>query len=190
MLDFPVKNKYSTCMMRLSTPWTSKYKAAIGRDLNEIARRLDGLESAPPPPPVPLADPALVAQVGDMDVLRELMSNLADRLTVSEASVQSLEDGARDLVVAVAEGIENVSRAERRVQATVRRAQKKLADLGIVDEGLEAEAGQLHEADGSGSNGERVPAVPVALEKVEPEASSIRGVPLETLRRVRGGRKW
>lgn len=56
-------------------------------------------------------------------------------------------DGQR---LAIAEGIERVDRAERRVQQSVRRARARLREHGVEDDGVEAEFAQLRFLDGTG----------------------------------------
>lgn len=74
-------------------------------------------------------------------------------------AVSDLEEKAREQTLAIAEGIERVDRAERRVRAAVQRARKRLEEHGYSDEGLEAEAEQLQLIDGDGSEDEGMPAM-------------------------------
>ena len=96
-----------------------------------------------------------------------------NRMTVLEAKIG-------DLTLAVSEGVNNVQRSERRVRAVVQSARRELADAGFDHAGVEAEAKQLRELDGEGSDKEEVPAVPEVV--VGPERSPIPGVTAKQLR--------
>jgi len=154
--------------------------AALRSDLDGIRGRLEALETIPRPPPD-------VADVRErLGVSVAAINALEDRVGELTTAHHELRDGHKDLILAVSEGIERTERAERRVQATVKRARKELAERGLSDAGLEAEDHQLSDIDGArGGNGE-VPAVREPVARAAPEASSIRGVPLATLHRVRG----
>jgi len=110
-------------------------------------------------------------------------------LRASQDATTALVDGLatqiKQITLATAEGIERVDRAERRIQATVKRARRHLAESGYVDDGLETEAGDLRLLDGGGSESEPVPSVPTEVAASAPEASSIPGVTREQLLRVR-----
>lgn len=138
-------------------------------DLSGILSRLDSLESAQESASsggtLPLAHEAIVA-------LRAAQDPLDRRI--------------QDLTLAVAEGIERVDRAERRIQASVKRARAELEASGVTDPRLDAEADGLRLVDGAGGDGGGVPAVSEDVGEPAPQASSIRGVPLEVLERVRG----
>jgi len=88
-----------------------------------------------------------------------------------------------ELRTAVAHGIEHVERTERRIKSSVQRARAKLADLGLEDDGLEAEDREISRWDGGGGEGTRMPVLPQSL---GPPQSSIPGVSPEQLQRVRG----
>jgi len=103
-----------------------------------------------------------------------------------QASVQALTEKVKNLTLATAEGIENVARKERRIGATLARARKDLKKLGFEDAGLEAEATELQPVNGTGGEEQGLPAVRDAVAEVASQASSIKGVPLETLQRYRG----
>lgn len=62
--------------------------------------------------------------------------------------------------MAVDEGIRDVKRTRNRIQATVRRAKEQLEEEGIVSPGVEAEAAELRDLDGPGSNAEGMRLVP------------------------------
>lgn len=81
--------------------------------------------------------------------------------------IQAQQKVIEDLMLAVAEGIENVARSERRVRSTVQRAQKRLAEAGIVDEGIEAEAEGLPERDAEERGQLTLPDLPDAVEDTE-----------------------
>jgi len=68
------------------------------------------------------------------------------------------------LSAAVAEGIQNVDRNNRRIEAVVRRARKELAESGLEHGGLEAEVGELHALDGEGSQDGWLPQVPESVD--------------------------
>lgn len=91
---------------------------------------------------------------------RAAIETLERRLSTLESLVhprlEVLEKANHELTLAVAEGIERVDRAERRVRAAVQRARQRMADLGYEDEGLEAEAQGLHELDAGGGGEEGV----------------------------------
>jgi len=82
-----------------------------------------------------------------------------DRLTSLREDQQTLAERIHDQNLAIAEGIQRVDRAERRVRSAVGRARKRLEEAGFVDDGLEAEAEQLREFDGSERPSEGVPPV-------------------------------
>jgi len=103
-----------------------------------------------------------------------------------EQAIETLTRTMAETREAVAQGIQHVDRSERRIKATVTRARKQLKELGYEDPGLEAESADLQLVDDSGSEEVGVP--PVQSDVAEPakEASSVRGVTLDQLRRVRG----
>lgn len=82
--------------------------------------------------------------------------------------VDALELGLKRLTAAVAEGIENVARSERRVRSAIRRAQERFDAAGFEDEGLEAEAAALPEYDEGSGGPEGVQTVLGPLEASEP----------------------
>lgn len=88
----------------------------------------------------------------DLAPIESRLTEHAATINGSVESIRDLEEKIREQNLAIAEGIERVDRAERRVRESVRRAQKRMADLGYVDEGIEAEAAGLRaidEADGA-----------------------------------------
>lgn len=115
-----------------------------------------------------------------MDVGRE-----ASRVDQLESAVENLESRSKTFTIALAEGIERVDRSERRIKATVTRARKELGERGLRDPGLEAESFELFPEHGEGGGGGEMSPVPEQVDPALPKASSIRGVPLATLHRVR-----
>lgn len=88
----------------------------------------------------------------DAEILAALRAHRAHIEELTDA-VADLETSDQEQTLAIAEGIERVDRAERRVRAAVGRARKRMEELGYVDEGLEAEAAQLREVDGDDGPG-------------------------------------
>jgi len=148
--------------------------------LGDIAARLCDLETAPVP--APNLDPIRYDITSNWDSHRELRSEVG----ALASAVEGMAGKLKDYSFALAEGIERTDRAERRIKATVARARKKLLEHGIEDPNLEAETDDLRERDGEGSDPDGV--LPLRREVADPaqEASSIRGVSIETLRRARG----
>jgi len=151
---------------------------------SHIYHRLDSLEIAPPP--------TLTSQQikATLDAIRE---GLNARLEAVDARMDGLGSDVQDVELrlkatnfAVSEGIERTDRAERRIHATIKRARKELKARGMEDPGLEAEDYELRIIDGTGSEGGKLPEVQPGVDGPSEAASSIRGVPAETLRRVRG----
>jgi len=142
---------------------TRRTLEALQEQLGRLYERLESLESAPT-----AADRVL---------------NLEELGVAQDASLDGLTTKIKDLTFAVSEGIERTDRAERRVRGVIQRARKELQARGYEDPGLEAEAHELRKVDGDGGHGTEVLHLPEEVAAVEPEASSIRGVPAETLRR-------
>ncbi len=119
-----------------------------------------------------------------IDRVAALTSTLDDVVT----TVNEFREWKGDIIVAVDEGIREVKRREERVKATVRRAQKELAEVGYEHPGLEAEATELQLIDGGGGEDPGVPPMyeDMADASQGPEPSSIPGVTAEQLRRARG----
>ena len=141
-------------------------------DLRHLAGRIDRMESHTTPAVAP----------EDIEAIHEIEANYGqwrDRL-------DGFDDRIKELVHAVAEGIERTARAERRVKSVVRRARKELAESGLQDPALEAEDTELRLLDGAGGDSGGVPPMLDAVEAA-PQASSIPGVTLEALRRARFG---
>jgi len=85
-----------------------------------------------------------------------LQGNLADRL-------DEMVGWKKEISLAVAEGIEKVDRAERRVKATVQRARQEFKKRGFESPALDAEADDLREVHAGGSQPSRVPEVPAPV---------------------------
>jgi len=143
------------------------------KQLDGIVARLEALQTA---------------QVPSADRSEELdrVTQLTDDYRALAQDVATIENQFKDVLQAVAEGIERTDRAERRIAQTVKRARKELKEAGLEDPGLEAEAEQLRH-----SNGERGPrdglrAVPSSVVAPQEEASSVKGVSVEVLQRARG----
>ncbi len=154
--------------------------AAVNSALDRILRRVEDLESAPTP-------------LGDLDAVRVIVGAATERLNylgsqveILDASIEDLQAAHKGIIIAVSEGIERTDRAERRIKATVKRARSELAERGLLDPALDSEDHELREVDGK--RGQRDGLLPVRgpVEPAAAQASSIRGVPVETLRRVRG----
>lgn len=112
----------------------------------------------------------LQAQIQDLETAQ---TETEERFRVIATAIEQLQATATALTLAVDEGISQVERAENRVKAVVRRAQAKLAAEGVEDPAIEAEARQLRESDGDGSEGSRLPEVSTKV--VRPR--HIKGVP-------------
>jgi len=146
----------------------------------KVLDRLKHLESAPTP-----AD--------GLDEIRTALStielqqaSLTTQIDSLFTDVGLLEQQAKDFVLALAEGIERRERADRRIKATVARARAQLRDGGVVDDGLEAEASELREDDGKRGQPLELLPMPPTVDDDRQDVSSIQGVPLSVLQRVRG----
>jgi len=165
-------------------PSKERARRELKTALSSIADRLDALETTPAP---------TITEDNLKAALAQLLTRLEERFEVADARVDGLETSLADeerrvkaLTFAVSEGIERVARHERRIHATVKRARKELEAHGFESPGLEAEAAELHIVDGDRSEQGEVPTLPAGVEPPFEEASSIKGVSAETLRRVRG----
>jgi len=141
-----------------------------------VLGRLERLESLQDRPAI---EPLVDQHTGEIERLQGDWVRQHDQLELFQTKL-------KDLTIAVAEGIENVARKERRIGATLARAKKELAERGLEAEGIDAEVAELSEVDGAGSDEPRLPAVPSQMEVAEPEISSVPGVPLHVMRQVRG----
>lgn len=133
------------------------------------------------------------AEVGDLASLRDRVALTvesdranAERIGQLGLALEDLQTSHKEIVIAVSEGIERTDRAERRIKATVKRARAELAERGLLDPALESEDHELREVDGG--RGKRDGLLPVQPKVASPaeQASSIRGVSVEALRKVRG----
>jgi len=154
--------------------------------LAEIRDRVERLETTPVPDlPTDVHSRLTALSRRDADLQQDIETNGRDLTELSE-HIDGYDAWRKELVIAVSEGIERTDRAERRVKATVARARKQLETLGYDDPGLEAEAVELRLLDGDGSATGGVSPVPAEVANAPEESSSVRGVPLETLKRARG----
>ncbi len=121
------------------------------------------------------------------DLLAAEVHVIGDLVATHRAEITDLQSALERLTLAVSHGIEHEDRRERRIEATIRRARKQLAELGVEDAGLEAEFDGLSLHDGGGGEGGEVPSLRSQVEEgAEVEESSIKGVTQEQLRRARG----
>lgn len=93
----------------------------------------------------------------DLRAVEERLNEHEQALDGLAAAVNQLGERIDDQRLAIAEGIERTERAERRIRASVQRARARLADSGLADDALDAEAEQLRFIDGDGSANGRVP---------------------------------
>jgi len=162
----------------------ARARMELAKALRSIFDRLEHLETLPPPTLSPHElDAARAALRGGLD---ERLGDLETRFQGLESDIETWTDKIKKLTFGVEEGIQRTDRAERRIHATIKRARKELAEHGYESPGLEVEAAELRLVDGAGSVESGVRAVPEDVEGGVDPASSIKGVPAETLRRVRG----
>ena len=140
---------------------------------NSIVERLESIQTAM------VQQPEAVRPNDDVTQLTDDLRQLAD-------DVARLDHEFKDVLQAVAEGIERTERAERRIQQTVKRARKELKERDLEDPGLEAEHHQLRLSDGDRGAGDGLRALPANVEPAAEEASSIKGVSVAVLQRARG----
>lgn len=134
---------------------------AVEGILGRIAALIDAvnqIESRESAPPVPV----------DFDALESMAANITD------------------LRLAVDEGIKNVQRSERRVRAVVQSARKELAEQGFEHAGVEAEAGELREVDGEGSDNGALQPVPADVEVSPDLPSPAPGMTMRDFLNIRG----
>lgn len=84
---------------------------------------------------------------------------------------------------AVAHGIEDIDRVDKRIKATIRRAKDQLEEAGIEHPALNAEAEHFRVIDGDGGNESGLSPVQEDVGEVQ---SSIPGVSAAELAKVRG----
>jgi len=159
-----------------------------------IQERFDALESAPRH----YVDPDRVSSIEtDLQELRLMAQTdhaahggsreaFEARLDSLTESIAELATSHTELIHAVDEGISRTERAERRIRGTIQRARKELKARGYDDPGLEAEDREFREVDENGGSPGGVPFVPETVGEARDEASTIRGVSLETMKRFRG----
>ena len=157
-----------------------KAVARVASDLLGITSRVDRLESAP------IATPSLDAVKQTLKELAQVAAANQTDIAASATTLQNLQILMKNLTAAVSEGIERTDRAERRIKATVKRARAELEARGYQDPGLDAEAYELRLIDGEPSPDGGVPPMQPGVAGPAVHASSIRGVSVETLQRVRG----
>lgn len=153
----------------------------------QLARIIDRVEHLETAPTLALTKQQLEATADAIrSGLDRRFESVDTRIGGLDDAVDALRDKAKNLTFAIDEGIARVSRSERRVDATIKRARAQLKTLGYEDPGLEAEAAELRLVDGGrGADGE-VPAVSPAVGDGGEEASSIKGVSAAALARARG----
>jgi len=166
----------------------------MARQLASITNRVDGLETAARP----YVDPddfrsAVAALTQRLDGLVAVMDNqdrAVENVAVNQSTIAqdllTLQTSQKELIHAVAEGIERTDRAERRIRAVVKRARQELKKRGYEDAGLEAEDLQFRDVDENGSGSDRLLDVQSPVEEAGNAASSVAGVSIDTLRRARG----
>jgi len=115
--------------------------------------------------------------VADQAVTFEDLTKLAQAMEKNEARLDSL-------TLAVAEGIERVSRAENRIAKTVTSARRLVAAAGLEHAGIEAEDQELRAADGASSDDQQVLPLSPVLEIDGP--SGVPGLSRNELARLRG----
>ncbi len=125
------------------------------------------------------------------EISAEHLSEISGRVKLEYQEIterlESIERRTVELAMALAHGIEHEDRRERRIQATVKRARKQLAELGVEDAGLEAEFDGLSLLDGDGGEERGMLALPAPMEESPGLAvSSVKGVSPEQLQRARG----
>ncbi len=159
----------------------AKTVQGISLELLRIKARLDAIETSP----TPGRDLDTIHE--DLRALHEVLNGNSKALPEYGERLTDLEAQTKNFTLAIAEGIEKVERAERRVKASVRRARKELAEHGFDSPALEAEDADLRGVDDEGGGGGGVRLVPPDVGEPDQEASSVRGVTADELRRARGG---
>lgn len=100
-----------------------------------------------------------------------------------KARVSSLEADHADLRAAVAHGIDDVTRINNRINASLRRYHEERDESGYSSPALDSELERVQPGDGVGGGEVGVPQLP---EDVEEAQSSIPGVSARELAMVRG----
>ena len=139
------------------------------------------------PPDVTAIEERLAAQDASAEEVRASLEELrTDGLSALVTRADLVDRRLNEMLQALAEGIERVDRSERRIRATVARAQKKLEEAGYEDAGVEAEVAGLQLVDVRGSEDVAMRVVPEDVETDADSPSSIPGVSAETLAKARG----
>jgi len=118
-----------------------------------------------------------LALTASQDELQKRVDVISDKVNLNHDKLASVNLRVDEFRLAIAEGIERVERAERRIKQTVRRARKELEERGLTDDGLEAEAFELQLLDGDRSKQSELPPVPTPVEEAEPELKRRPGYP-------------
>ncbi len=159
-------------------------RVELDKALLSICDRIEALESLPQPSHTPQQLEATLDAI--RAGLDERLGGVETRFDALGSDIEDQAERIKLLTFGVEEGIQRTKRAEMRIHATVKRARKELAEHGYESTGLEVEAAELRLVDGSGSGAGEVPTLPAGVEPPIDEASSIKGVSAEALRRVRG----
>lgn len=123
-----------------------------------------------------LSEPVIPPDIPPYDdtELRDGLAWAQERFTgLSEAYAETTR-WKSDIELAVDQGIKHVDRVENRIRSTVRRARESMAEHGYESPGLDAEAAELRELDGTGGGDGAVPAVP---QDVAPTGDRYAGIP-------------
>jgi len=172
--------------MRL--PW-NRVNHELQQVFRDLRGRVAGLESAPSLDPlrehVSAVDGNLVGLRDTIEDLRDQLATFPSKTTEFSERIRLVERRMDEHTHAIAEGIERTARAERRIGQTVARARQRLADSGVVDEGLEAENRGLKLIDDD-DRGIQPQTDPAARADYADQPSSIQGVSASTLRAARG----
>jgi len=144
--------------------------------LEQLDERISRLESTPSP-------------TGVVDSLAARLDSIAAEMRADSHShsdaIEELDRRLVQITLAVAEGIERVDRAERRVRSTVKRARKELAEQGYESDGLEAEDAEIRLSNGPGGGEGGVPPLRLGLGEtgadgvvvITPEHPQPKGIP-------------
>jgi hypothetical protein len=121
--------------------------------------------------------------VTNLDGINGLVRKHAKRLKKLGRRISPLEAGHDDLRAAVAHGIEDVTRINNRINASLRRYREEREESGYSSPALDAESENLRGVDGDGGEADVLPLVRPELEELQ---SSIPGVSAADLAKVRG----
>jgi len=155
-------------------PWLKAQRASNAELLDVVRGCLEASALGKPDAPSP-------------EHFTQELAAIRDDLTAARTNITDLRQELGRLTIAVGHGIEHEDRREKRIEATIRRARKQLAERDLEDSGLEAEFDGLSVVDGGGSGGGELPALPEGVaEGAGLAPSSIKGVTQEELSRARG----